>query len=68
MLPEVNTTESVANWCTIETRTGMLICVLESNYCFDAEVYADMLKEVESIDFREDQRSTPCLLPIHKQD
>ncbi|KAI9703863.1 MAG: hypothetical protein M1836_007635 [Candelina mexicana] len=54
--PEVNTTESVANWCVVDTRTGRLQCMLEENYCFDAEMYADELELEEAIDFREDQR------------
>lgn len=35
----------------------MLRCTLEENHCFDAEMYADELKEAEFITFREDQRS-----------
>jgi WD repeat-containing protein 48 len=64
--PEVNTTESVANWCAVDTRTGKLSCVLEENYCFDAEMYADEVEVDEKIDFREDQRGesdtlmSPC--------
>ncbi|KAF2204842.1 WD repeat protein-like protein [Delitschia confertaspora ATCC 74209] len=54
--PEVNTQETVAHWCTVDTRTGSLTCVLEENYCFDAEMYADELNLNERIDFREDQR------------
>lgn len=54
---EVNTVESVANWCAVDTRTGRLACVLEENYCFDAEVYADELGVSNPLDFREDQRS-----------
>lgn len=58
--PEVNTMESVANWCSVDTRTGRLACVLEENHCFDAEMYADELElePEESLQFREDQRST----------
>lgn len=55
--PEVNIAESIANWCAVDTRTGRLECVLEENYCFDAEMYADELDLEESLDFREDQRS-----------
>ncbi len=56
-MPEVNTTESVANWCGVDTRTGRLACILEENYCFDAEMYADEW-EIDNIgDFRDDQRS-----------
>ena len=56
--PEVNTMESVANWCGVDTRTGRLAVILEENYCFDAEVYADEVTLDEAISFREDQRST----------
>lgn len=56
VIPEVNTTESIAPWCTVDTRTGSLTCVLEENYCFDAEMYADELTISEHIEFREDQR------------
>ncbi|KAL0261160.1 hypothetical protein SLS55_004856 [Diplodia seriata] len=54
--PEINTTETVAHWCAVDTRTGSLTCVLEENYCFDAEMYADELHLEETIEFREDQR------------
>lgn len=54
--PEVNTQESVAHWCTVDTRTGSLTCVLEENYCFDAEMYADELDLADKVEFREDQR------------
>ena len=54
--PEVNTVESVANWCSVDTRTGRLACILEENYCFDAEIYADELEIPNLFDFREDQR------------
>ena len=54
---EVNTVESVANWCQIDTRTGRLACVLEENYCFDAEIYADEAGVEEAVEFRDDQRS-----------
>lgn len=53
----VNTAESVANWCAVDTRTGRLTVMLEENYCFDAEVYADEIDVAKSTDFREDQRS-----------
>ena len=56
VLPEVNTQESVAHWCAVDTRIGTLTCVLEENYCFDAEMYADELQLEEQIDFREDHR------------
>jgi WD repeat-containing protein 48 len=56
-VPEVNTRETVAHWCAVDTRIGSLTCVLEENYCFDAELYADELQLEEMIDFKEDQRS-----------
>ncbi|MCJ1398417.1 hypothetical protein MMC11_001615 [Xylographa trunciseda] len=54
--PEVNTMESVANWCGVDTRTGRLAVILEDNYCFDAEIYADEVTQDDAITFREDQR------------
>lgn len=54
--PEVTTTGTVANWCTVDTRTGSLAVVLEENNCFDAEMYADELELDEDIEFKEDQR------------
>lgn len=56
VLPEVNTQESVAHWCAVDTRIGTLTCVLEENYCFDAEMYADDLQLEEQIEFRDDHR------------
>lgn len=53
---EVNTVESVANWCQVDTRTGKLACVLEENYCFDAEMYADEADLNDAVEFRDDQR------------
>jgi WD repeat-containing protein 48 len=53
---EVTTTANVANWCTVDTRTGSVAVVLEENNCFDAEMYADELDLDEDIEFREDQR------------
>lgn len=55
--PEVNTTESVANWCGVDTRTGRLACVLEENYCFDAEIYADEVAVGTYTESKDDQRS-----------
>ena len=57
VVPEVNTTESVANWCGVDTKTGKITVMLEENYCFDAEVYADELDLSNELVFREDQRS-----------
>ncbi len=56
VMPEVNTIESVANWCAVDTRTGRLACILEENYCFDAEMYADELDVENAGEFRDDQR------------
>ncbi|KAF1841182.1 WD repeat protein-like protein [Cucurbitaria berberidis CBS 394.84] len=56
VVPEVQTRESVAHWCGVDTRIGTLTCVLEENYCFDAEMYADELQLDKQIDFREDHR------------
>jgi len=56
VLPELNTRDSVAHWCGVDTRTGTLTCVLDENYCFDAESYADELQLDDSIEFREDHR------------
>ena len=63
--PEVNTSESVANWCGVDTRTGRLACILEENYCFDAEMYMDELKLEDAEEYRDDQRGK-CLL-VHYQ-
>ena len=56
--PEIDTMESIANWCTVSTRAGRLAVALEENYCFDAEMYADEADLEQLIEFREDQRST----------
>ncbi|KAK5077921.1 hypothetical protein LTR64_003676 [Lithohypha guttulata] len=56
VIPDVNTAESVSNWCTVDTKTGKLTVMLEELYCFDAEVYADETEFVGKIEFREDQR------------
>lgn len=57
VMPEVNTAESVANWCGVDTRTGRLACILDENYCFDAEMYADEWDIDNISEFRDDQRS-----------
>lgn len=56
---ELNTTESISHWCTIDVRTGRLSVILEPNRCFDAEVYADEagLSDTDMVNFRDDQRS-----------
>jgi WD repeat-containing protein 48 len=48
--------ETVAHWCSVDTRTGCLTCVLEEHNCFDAEMYADEVEMEEQIEFKEDQR------------
>ena len=68
VMPEVNTMESVANWCGVDTRTGRLAVVLEENYCFDAEMYADETGIEEITDLREDQRSKLTHVCFGRQD
>ncbi|KAJ5468900.1 Protein of unknown function DUF3337 [Penicillium sp. IBT 31633x] len=55
---EVNTTDSISHWCTIDVRTGRLSVILEPNRCFDAEVYADEidLPSYQASLLKEDQR------------
>ncbi|KAF9583033.1 hypothetical protein BGW38_010379 [Lunasporangiospora selenospora] len=53
---ELNTTESVPTWCTIDTRIGALTIHLEEGRCFDAEVYVDEEEEVLDPERPEDQR------------
>ena len=53
---ETTTTTTVANWCSVDTRTGSVAVTLEENTCFDAEMYADELDLDENVEFREDQR------------
>lgn len=61
---EINTTESIAHWCTIDIRTGRLSVILEPNRCFDAEAYADEIDLPDRSELRDDQRSaiSPALL------
>ncbi|KAL5364102.1 hypothetical protein BJX96DRAFT_156763 [Aspergillus floccosus] len=53
---EINTTESIAHWCTVDIRTGRLSVILEPGRCFDAEVYADEADLSDYSDIRDDQR------------
>ncbi|KAE8358028.1 hypothetical protein BDV27DRAFT_138317 [Aspergillus caelatus] len=53
---ELNTTESIAHWCTIDIRTGRLSVILEPGRCFDAEVYADEANLSDYSQIRDDQR------------
>lgn len=62
IMPEIKTVESVAHWCSVDTRTGSLTCVLDSDHCFDAEIYMDELYCEEDIEIREDQRSKFSLI------
>lgn len=54
---ELNTMETVAHWCSLNTRSGKLCVILEQNRCFDAEIYADDANLSDLTPFREDQRS-----------
>lgn len=58
-MDELNTSESISHWCTVDVRTGRLSVILEPNRCFDAEVYADEigLSDNTLSEFRDDQRS-----------
>ena len=38
---EVNSSESVPNWCTVDTRIGSITVMLDERSAFDAEVYRD---------------------------
>ncbi|OJD19099.1 hypothetical protein AJ78_00885 [Emergomyces pasteurianus Ep9510] len=53
---EVNTIDTIANWCTLDTRTGRLSVILEANRCFDGEIYADEAGIDDLSQFKEDQR------------
>ena len=67
--PEVNTTEAVAPWCSVDVSSGQLTVVLERYNCFDAEMYADELEDAQGsqgrdappkpgdgVEFRDDMR------------
>ncbi|CAG8559242.1 4557_t:CDS:10, partial [Acaulospora colombiana] len=53
---EINTIESIPNWCSVDTRIGALTVHLDENRCFDAEMYADEDKSIDNANLREDQR------------
>lgn len=57
IMPKIKTIESVAHWCSVDTQTGSLTCVLDSDHCFDAEIYMDELCCQDNVETREDQRS-----------
>lgn len=46
-------------WCTTDVRAGLLSVHLQSNKCFDAEMYIDDADFVNKDDYKEDTRSTP---------
>ncbi|KAI9660269.1 MAG: hypothetical protein M1831_003577 [Alyxoria varia] len=56
VMHEINKTESVAQWCAVDTRTGTLTCTLQESHCFEAEIYADELMQHERNEFKDDQR------------
>ncbi|EFW19356.1 hypothetical protein D8B26_007595 [Coccidioides posadasii str. Silveira] len=53
---KLNTTRTIANWCTLHIRTGTLSVILEPHRCFDGEMYADESDLPDLSQFREDQR------------
>ncbi|CAG8457094.1 773_t:CDS:10 [Funneliformis caledonium] len=53
---EINTPESIPNWCSVDTRIGALTVHLDESKCFDAEMYADEAGLTGDVDIREDQR------------
>ncbi|EEP80395.1 conserved hypothetical protein [Uncinocarpus reesii 1704] len=53
---KLNTVKSIANWCTLHTRTGKLSVILEPHRCFDGEMYADETDLTDISQFRDDQR------------
>ncbi|CAJ0839971.1 8448_t:CDS:10 [Entrophospora sp. SA101] len=53
---EINTIESISNWCSIDTYIGALTVNLDETNCFDAEMYADEAGLPEDVEIREDQR------------
>lgn len=57
VVPEIETQENVAQWCTVDTKTGRLAVGLEENYAFEAELYANEMSLDENIELKEDQRS-----------
>ncbi|ORX90173.1 hypothetical protein K493DRAFT_410036 [Basidiobolus meristosporus CBS 931.73] len=56
LVSEMNTQESVATWCSIDTRIGALTVCLDERRCFDGEVYLDELDLPEEENPSEDQR------------
>ncbi|CAB4373618.1 unnamed protein product [Rhizophagus irregularis] len=53
---EINTPESIPNWCSVDTRIGALTVHLDESKCFDAEMYADEADLSDDVEIRDDQR------------
>jgi WD repeat-containing protein 48 len=53
---ETGSISTVANWCSVDTRTGSLAVVLEEQTCFDAEMYADELQLGKDVVLKDDAR------------
>ncbi len=45
MADELNSLDSMSNWCSVATRAGKLFVTLDSSTCFDAEVYIDEIDQ-----------------------
>lgn len=46
---QMTTFTAASNWCQVAIRTGELFVYLDSNTCFDSEVYADELIQEEDL-------------------
>jgi WD repeat-containing protein 48 len=49
---QVNSNESVPNWCTVDTRIGSITVMLDERSAFDAEVYRDEMGYPDESDQR----------------
>ncbi|KAK9722920.1 hypothetical protein K7432_002305 [Basidiobolus ranarum] len=56
LVSEMNTQESVANWCSVDTKIGALTVCLDERRCFDGEVYLDELGLENDENQSDDQR------------
>ena len=54
--PEIDTIDSIENWCTVATKAGSLTVALEERDCFNAEIYADECDFEGTASFKEDGR------------
>lgn len=62
---ELDTSRTIANWCSLHTQTGKLSVILEPQRCFDGEMYADEAGLPDLSEFRDDQRSESLIfLPL----